>query len=188
MTRHAKHLAQFNLWVRDVDASMRWYQDGLGLHVYEHRPGKAAFMSADLDQSHEVAVMQLGPDADGHRKGQIALHHFAFRMAALDDLKEFYTRLKDKGVPINTVVDHGISVGIYFQDPDGHGIEVYYELPRDEWPHQDQVFTGDRDHFPGPWDADKQVRRTLVVNENNYFPTNSARHSPPPNCARLTAP
>jgi catechol 2,3-dioxygenase len=158
-----KHLAHVNLYVRDADRSMRWYQDVLGLHVYEHRPGKAAFMSADLEQSHEVAVMTLGPDAEGHRKGQIALHHLAFRMDTLADLAELYQRLKDKSVPIDIVVDHGISLGVYFKDPDGHGIEVYYELPRAEWPMQSQVFSGDRGHFPGPWDADGRTRTALAT-------------------------
>jgi catechol 2,3-dioxygenase len=163
MSYRPKYLAHVNLYVRDADASMRWYQDVLGLHVYEHRPGKAAFMSADLEQSHEVAVMQLGPEAEGYRKGQIALNHLAFRMESIDDLKEIYARLKAKGVTINTVVDHGISLGVYFQDPDGHGIEVYYELPRTEWPRQDQVFSVPRAHiFRGPWDADGPVKTNLV--------------------------
>lgn len=163
MTYRPKQLAHVNLWVRDADATMRWYQDILGLHVYEHRPGKAAFMSADMDQSHEIAVMTLGPDAEGYHKGQVALHHLAFRMETLDDLKELYARLKAKDVPIRTVVDHGISLGVYFADPDGHGVEVYYELPRAEWPRQDQVFSGERGHFPGPWDADRLTRQTLAT-------------------------
>ena len=50
-----------------------------------------------------------------------------------------------------------MSLGIYFRDPDGNGLEVSYELPRDQWPRQEQVFAPDVVNlgmFPGPWDDD----------------------------------
>ncbi len=78
----------------------------------------------------------------------------AWMMSSLDDLKELYQRLKDKGVPIKRVADHGISIGIYLADPDGNGIEVSYELPREQWPRQERLFADDLvelGHFPGPW-------------------------------------
>jgi len=129
----------------------------LGLHTYDYRPNAAAFMSADKDQSHEIALMQVGEDAALLAPGQVGLNHMAWRVGSLDDLEEFYHRLKAKGVPITRVADHGISLGIYFRDPDGNGIEVYYELPRGEWPRQERIFAADmvnRGHLPGPWDAE----------------------------------
>ncbi len=74
---------------------------------------------------------------------------------SLEDLKEFYNHLKEKQVPIGGVGDHGLSLGIYFQDPDGNGIEVYYETPRSEWYRQENIFMNEerpKGHFPGPWD------------------------------------
>ena len=154
MTHRPKYLGHVNLYVRDADASHQWYKDVLGLHTYHHRPGRAAFMSADLNQSHEIAVMQLGPDAPLQQRGQVGLNHVAFRMESLDDLKDSYARLKEKHVPFDHISDHGISLGLYFRDPDGNGIEVYYELPRAEWPSDDQVFAVRTGRFPGPWDGD----------------------------------
>jgi catechol-2,3-dioxygenase len=52
----------------------------------------------------------------------------AWMMESLDDLKEAYARLKALDVKIDAVVDHGLSLGIYFRDPDGNGVEVSYEL------------------------------------------------------------
>ena len=75
----------------------------------------------------------------------------------MDALKESYARLKDNDVKIEAIVDHGISLGIYFRDPDGNGLEVSYELPPDQWPSKEQVFgvpMEQRGRFPGPWDAD----------------------------------
>jgi catechol 2,3-dioxygenase len=86
-------------------------------------------------------------------KGQVGLNHVAWKMASLDDLKEMYQRLRDKGVPIH-VADHTISIGVYFSDPDGNGLEVYYELPRSQW-HRERPFSGEgqKGRFPGPWDS-----------------------------------
>ena len=161
MTYRPKYLGHVNLYVRDADASLHWYQDVLGLHLYHHRPGQAAFLSADKNQSHEVALMQLGPDAPLQRRGQVGLNHLAFRMESLDDLKESYARLKEKGVAFDHISDHGISLGLYFRDPDGNGIEVYYELPRDQWPQSENVFAVAKGRFPGPWDQD--AKRPAMV-------------------------
>ena len=110
-------------------------------------------MSADLEQSHEVALIQVGDDAPGPQKGQVGLNHMAWRMESLEDLDEFYSRLKEKNWPINRLADHGVSLGIYIQDPDGNGIEVYYETPRSEWHTQEDIFGGQitSGRFPESW-------------------------------------
>ncbi|HEV2186892.1 MAG TPA: VOC family protein [Stellaceae bacterium] len=161
MSFRPKYLAHVNVYVRDVERSHKWYADLLGLHTYDYRPGAAAFMSADRNESHEIALMQVGPNAPLQTAGQVGLNHMAWRVESLDDLKEFYRRLNEKGVPIARIVDHGISLGIYFRDPDGNGIEVYYEMPRSEWPRQERIFAPDmvrRGLFPGPWDAVADAR------------------------------
>jgi catechol 2,3-dioxygenase len=150
-----KYLGHVNIYVRNAERSQKWYADLLGLHTYDLIPGRAAFMSADLNQSHEVALIQVGDDAPLQQKGQVGLNHMAWMMASLDDLKEMYQRLRDKNVPIDHISDHGISIGIYFRDPDGNGIEVSYELPRSEWYSHEAIFSGaerPRGLFPGPWD------------------------------------
>jgi catechol 2,3-dioxygenase len=160
MSYRPKYLGHVNVYVRDAERSKQWYEEVLDLHTYEYRPGWAAFMSADKEQSHEVALMQLGPNAPLQQKGQVGLNHMAWRLETLDDLKEFYHRIKEKKIPIASVADHGISLGIYLRDPDGNGVEVYYELPRAEWPREDHIFSRDlvgRGRFPGPWDAEMAV-------------------------------
>ena len=151
-------LDHVNIFVRNVERSHRWYTDVLGLHTQDTMtsPGaerlRAVFLAADPDHAHDIALFDVGDDAPGPQKGQVGLNHFAWRMASLDDLKEMHGRLQDKGVSFR-VADHTISIGIYFSDPDGNGLEVYYELPRNEW-HRDRPFSGDgqKGRFPGPWD------------------------------------
>ena len=150
-----KYLQHANLFVRNAELSMHWYADILGLHSYDFVPDRAAFMSADIEQSHEIALLQVGDDAPGPEKGRVGLNHLGWQMESLDDLKELYLRLKEKNVNVYQVSDHGISIGIYFNDPDGNGIEISYELPRDRWPSQKKIFSGSdvvRGLFPGPWD------------------------------------
>jgi catechol 2,3-dioxygenase len=165
MSYRPHYLGHVNIFVRDASRSRQWYEDVLGLHTYDFIPGRAAFMSADLDQSHEVALIQVGDDAPGPQKGQVGLNHMAWMMRSLDDLKEMYLRLQDKQVPIERVSDHGISVGVYFRDPDGNGLEVSYELPRSQWPLDAKIFSSTgRPHglFAGPWDEHLTPRETAV--------------------------
>jgi catechol 2,3-dioxygenase len=161
MSYTPKYLGHVNIYVRNAERSRQWYADLLGLHTYDFIPGRAAFLSADLEQSHEVALIQVGDDAPGQEKGQVGLNHMAWMMESLDDLKEIYQRIKERNIPIDHVADHGISVGIYFRDPDGNGIEVSYELPRDQWPLHDKIFSSQerpRGLFSGPWDEHMAAR------------------------------
>jgi catechol 2,3-dioxygenase len=153
-------LDHVNIFVRNAERSHRWYTDVFGLHTQDTMTHKdtgrlrAVFLSADPDHAHDIALFDVGEDAPGLQKGQVGLNHVAWRMANLDDLAAMYHRLKERGVPIR-VADHTISIGVYFSDPDGNGLEVYYELPRAEW-HRDRPFSGEggKGRFPGPWDAE----------------------------------
>lgn len=153
-----KSLGHVNIYVRNAERSRQWYEDVLGLHTYDFMPGRAAFMSADKEISHEIALMEVGDDAMGPQQGQVGLNHMAWYMNSLEDLKELYLRMKEKGVAIDRVSDHGLSLGIYLQDPDGNGIEVSYELPRSEWGREENIFMSggftERGRFPGPWDKE----------------------------------
>ena len=81
----------------------------------------------------------------------------AWRFDTLTDLEAFYNNMHAKDVPIKRVTNHGLSLGIYFQDPDGNGIEFYYEAPRKDWFRQEKLFMhADRPSmdFPGPWEKE----------------------------------
>jgi len=146
-----------NIFVRDAARSHKWYSDVFGFHTQDsfNFPGtdklRAVFLSCDPGHAHDIALFSVGEDAPLQQKGQVGLNHVAWRMESLEDLEEMYHRLKAQGVPF-TVSDHTISVGIYFDDPDGNGLEVYYEQPRSEW-HRERPFSekGAKGRFPGPW-------------------------------------
>ena len=101
--------------------------------------------------------MQLGDDAPLQQRRQVGLNHMAWRVESLDDLKEFYARIKEQKQPIDHIADHGISLGIYLRDPDGNGVEVYYEMPRAEWPVDYHVFSRDKvGPRPFPWSVGRR--------------------------------
>lgn len=100
MSYRPKYLGHLNLYVQDVEGAEKFYADILGLHTYGRRPGHSVFMSADMEQAHEIALMKVRDDAPEPERGQVGLNHMAWKMEAFDDLKEIHARLKEKGVLI----------------------------------------------------------------------------------------
>ena len=158
MSYTPKSLGHVNIFVRNAERSRQWYEDLLGLHTYDFTPGRAAFMSADKETSHEIALIEVGEDAAGPQKGQVGLNHMCWYMHSLHDLGELYHRIKELNIPIERVSDHGLSIGIYLRDPDGNGIEVSYEMPRSEWDREENLFISggftQKGRLPGPWDEE----------------------------------
>ena len=150
-------LGHINIYVRNAERSRDWYADLLGLHTYGLTPGRAAFLTSDMGNSHEIALIEVGENAPGPQKGQVGLNHMAWYMESLEDLGELYNRIKERNIHIYQVSDHGHSIGIYITDPDGNGIEVTYEMPRSEWGGDKDdwnIGTSERGRLSGPWDAE----------------------------------
>jgi len=116
--------------VRDVERSKQFFTDVMGLKLMMELPKlKMAFFASNGRDHHEIACIQVGDDADRQHAKQIGLLHIAFRLNDEEHLKRAYKELKEKNVPIDFTVDHGITKSIYFRDPDGHQLEVYCDNP-----------------------------------------------------------
>lgn len=123
---HPERIAHVVIKVRDLETSKRFYTETLGMQVMKHVPEiKAVFLSFNGRDHHEVALFEIGQQAEGPRMNQVGLLHFAFRMRNEDDLRTAYQELKEKGVPVVFTVNHGVSKSVYFKDPDGNELEVY---------------------------------------------------------------
>ncbi|NHN42499.1 biphenyl-2,3-diol 1,2-dioxygenase [Halorubellus sp. JP-L1] len=133
MTDHPTLVGHVHLKVRDADRAVEFYTDVLGLEVTE-RHGSFAFLSFG-DRHHDVALQGVGADAPGPGPG-VGLYHTAFEVDAGATLAAVYERVRERDVAVSPV-DHGISKAIYFDDPDGNGVEVYLDTRADrdqyEW-------------------------------------------------------
>ena len=141
-----KRLGHVVIRVRDLARSQQFYTDVLGLQVTTTLGDRMAFLSAAGDSSHELALMAIGEGAPGPEADRVGLYHFAWEMESFEDLQRLYGEMKEKNVNVGGIGDHGISIGVYFFDPDGNEIEVFYEPPKDQWPQDGELFNG---KFPG---------------------------------------
>mgnify|MGYP001312732000 CR=1 FL=1 len=158
-----RQLGHINIFVRNAERARNWYEDLLGLHTYGFIPGRAAFMTSDLGNSHEIALTEVGEDAPGVQHRQVGLNHMAWYMDSLEDLAELYHRIKEKNIEIEHVSDHGHAIGIYIHDPDGNGIELSYEMPQSEWGHDENGYmigSTSKGRLSGPWDAELPTNAT----------------------------
>lgn len=129
-----------HLKVRELERATTFYTDVLGLEVTETQ-GRYRFLSWG-DRHHDVALQEVGSDAPGSPQG-VGLYHAAFEVDTGKALAGIYERMQDRNGTVSPV-DHGISKALYFDDPDGNGVEVYLdtreENDRDLWKGQNDPF------------------------------------------------
>ena len=88
MAYKPKYLRHINVYVRIAESSQKLYEDVLGLHACDFRLGRAALISADIEQFHGIALMQVADDASSPLENHVGLNRTAWMMESLDDLKE----------------------------------------------------------------------------------------------------
>ena len=120
----ASSLGHVGVYVRDIEKSVAFYRDIIGLQVSDRSPRGGVFMTAQdrLAEHHELL---LAPGRNDEANVNV-LQQISFRCATLKDIKDFYRVFVEKNVPINRCVSHGNTVSIYAQDPDGNSVEVYW--------------------------------------------------------------
>ena len=117
-------LGHVGVYVRDMERSVKFYRDILGIQVSDRSPRGGMFMTAQ-DRAIEHHELLLAPGRNDDGKANV-LQQISFRCASVADVKEFYRVFVDNNVPINRCVSHGNTVSIYAEDPDGNSVEVYW--------------------------------------------------------------
>jgi catechol-2,3-dioxygenase len=126
-----KELGHILVRVLDLERSKKFYTEVLGFKILEEDPAHGGTFLALEGQSHAIDLFQV-KDADLARQqtpGARGLGHIAFRVESEDALKDAYDTLRAQGVEITRTIDHVSQKSIYFLDPDGNTLEIYYELP-----------------------------------------------------------
>ena len=117
------------LTVADVDRSVAWYQEALGLRAHAHEPARA-----ELGDGTET-VLVLHENSEARSAGRRAgLYHFALLYPSREELARAAVRLTVTRTDIQGASDHRTHEAIYLADPDGNGIELAADRPREQWP------------------------------------------------------
>jgi catechol 2,3-dioxygenase len=140
---HPERIAHVVIKVRDLERSCEFYTEILGMQVMKNVPEiGAVFLSFNGRDHHEIALFQIGPQAEAPKGNQVGLLHFAFRLRNEEDLRAAYQEFKEKGVPVSFTVNHGVTKSVYFRDPDGNELEVYCDNPPEEYVHLPNAYLG----------------------------------------------
>jgi catechol 2,3-dioxygenase len=122
---YSTKIGHAHLKVRDVERSIAFYASYLKLHVTERVGDHYTFMTSG-PLHHEIALQRVGPNAAAPDPHGVGLYHVAFEVPGKREFAEAYKTLIDGGVSVATV-DHFISWAMYFDDPDGNGLEIYWD-------------------------------------------------------------
>jgi catechol 2,3-dioxygenase len=127
-------IGHVHLKVADLDRSIAFYSGILGFNVTQ-RFGKSAAFLAVGDYHHHIGLNTW--ESEGGRpppENSTGLYHTAIVYPSRRDLADALQRLHRAGVKVENVADHGVSEALYLKDPDGNGVELYWDKPRDQWP------------------------------------------------------
>ena len=127
-------IGHVHLRVSDLARSVDFYRDVLGLEVQQYFGDSAAFLSSGGYHHHLGLNVWDSRGAGPAPRGYPGLYHTAFLFPDRAALARALLRALNAGVRIEGAADHGVSEAIYFSDPDGNGVEIYRDRPREEWP------------------------------------------------------
>ncbi len=128
-------IGHVHLKVADLDRALDFYVGVLGFELQQRMGDQAAFVSAG-DYHHHLGLNTWeSRGGNPPARGSTGLYHTAIRYPARPQLADALRRVVEAGVPLTGASDHGVSEAIYLNDPDGNGVELYRDRPREEWPH-----------------------------------------------------
>ena len=131
-------IGHIHLKVSDIPRALGFYQELLGFEITQRYGSEAVFLSAG-GYHHHIGLntwhSKNGPPAPQRSAG---LYHTAILFPTRKDLAAILKRLLDVKYPLTGLSDHGVSEAIYLNDPDGNGVELYWDRPAADWPRNEK--------------------------------------------------
>ena len=127
-------IGHIHLKVSDLGRAIGFYSDILGFEVTDRFGSNAAFLSAGGYHHHIGLNTWESQGGQPPATGTTGLYHAAILYPTRADLADALRRLLAHGIRIDGASDHGVSEAIYLRDPDGNGLELYWDRPRELWP------------------------------------------------------
>ena len=123
-----------HLKVADLERAIAFYRDVIGFTVSQRFGTQAAFLGAGGYHHHVGLNTWESAGGDWPPPGTTGLYHLALRFPDRPSLGGAVKRVLAAGIELEGVADHGVSEAVYLRDPDGNGVELYRDRPREEWP------------------------------------------------------
>jgi catechol 2,3-dioxygenase len=127
-------IGHVHLKVADLDRALAFYRDVLGFTVTGRIGDQVAFLAAGAYHHHIGLNTLESRDGTPPARAHTGLYHAAIRYPTREALIVALARIRDRDYPVSHGSDHGASESIYLSDPDGNGIELYWDRPFAEWP------------------------------------------------------
>lgn len=127
-------IGHVHLKVSDLERALMFYNGLLGFEVTQMMGDSAAFLSAGGYHHHIGLNTWHSKGAPEAAKGGVGLYHTAIVYRERRELAEVLQRILDAQYPLTGAADHGVSESLYLNDPDGNGVELYFDRPQEEWP------------------------------------------------------
>jgi catechol 2,3-dioxygenase len=148
-------IGHVHLKVSDLERAIRFYRDVLGFELTQHYGNQAAFLSAGGYHHHIGLNTWESAAGAAPAPGTTGLYHLAILYPTRAELADALRRLMDNRIPLEGASDHGVSEALYLRDPDGNGVELYWDRPQDQWPRTKQ---GEIEMFTRPLDLNGLLR------------------------------
>lgn len=127
-------IGHVHLKVADLQRSLDFYCRLLGFEITTMYGSDAAFISAGGYHHHIGLNTWYSKNAGPAETDGVGLFHTAIVYPTRKDLAAIFLRLHEEGYKFSGAADHGVSEALYLNDPDGNGVELYWDRPREEWP------------------------------------------------------
>ena len=127
-------IGHVHLKVADIGRALGFYRDVLGFEVMQWYGEDAVFLSAGGYHHHIGLNTWMSRNAPPAPRGSAGLFHLAILYPERRDLAQALRWLLEADYPLDGASDHGVSEALYLRDPDGNGVELYWDRPEGEWP------------------------------------------------------
>ena len=130
-------IGHIHLKVDDLDRALAFYRDLLGFEVTTMYGDQAAFLSAGGYHHHIGFNTWHSKGSPPASTESVGLYHTAILYPTRKDLAIIFERIRSANYPFTGASDHGVSEALYLNDPDGNGVELYWDRPKQLWPLKD---------------------------------------------------
>jgi len=156
-------IGHVHLKVADLQRALDFYSGVLGFQITQRYGSQAAFLAAGGYHHHIGLNTWESRAGSPPQPGSTGLYHLAIVYPTRAELADALRRLVQNGVPLDGASDHGVSEALYLRDPDGNGVELYWDRPENEWPRSRE---GALAMTTGPLDLEDLLRTESLADKS----------------------